>query len=267
MVRRFPLLSYFVLAYVISVATLIVLGPPSLAAGGSRDFRSLAAFPLMVIWVGACGLSLTALERGRQGLRDLWQRMRRARVGVQWYAAAILIPPGAILLVLTLLSRLVSPAFTPGLYPVGIAYGVVAAFFEEIGWSGYAYPRLRSRFGPLPAALALGLLWGLWHFPVVDSLGAASPHGPDWPAFFGAFVALVAGLRVLICWVYDHTNSVLLAQMMHASSTGFLVVLGATAVDPGQEALWYLLDAAVLWSIAVAVVASANMSSTPPLRS
>jgi len=254
-VKRFPLASYFILAYAISVIALIVLGPPSLAPGGHRNLLSLAMFPVMVIWVGATGIVLTAAEQGRAGLRNLRARMTRWAVGAGWYAAAILIPPAAILLVLALLTDFVSPAFTPNLYPGGITYGIVAGFFEEIGWSGFAYPRLRARLGAPAAAVLLGVLWGLWHLPVVDSLGSASPHGPAWPAFFGAFVALVAGLRVLICWIYSHTESVLLAQIMHASNTGFLVVLGATAVSPIQEAFWYALDAGALWVIVALVLA------------
>ncbi|MGH2365499.1 MAG: lysostaphin resistance A-like protein [Chloroflexota bacterium] len=254
-IQSFPLSSYFVLAYAISMISLIVLGPPSLAPGGQRNILSLVLFPVMVIWVGAAGLALTALGTGHKGIGELRSRMGRWRTSFGWYAAATLIPPAAILLVLAVLTRLVSPAFTPNLYPLGVTFGIVAGFFEEIGWSGYAYPRLRARFGPLPGAIVLGVMWGLWHLPVVDSLGVASPHGSAWPAFFAAFVALVAGLRVLICWIYNHTNSVLLAQIMHTSFTGFLVVLGALAVSPSQEALWYALDAGVLWVVAAVVVA------------
>jgi hypothetical protein len=107
----------------------------------------------------------------------------------------------------------------------------------------------------LRAALLLGLVWGLWHFPVADSLGAASPHGHYFPEFFAAFVAMIAALRVLIAWVYTNTGSLRIAQSLHASSTGFLVVLGAPAVSPGQEALWYAGYAAILWLVAATVVA------------
>lgn len=107
----------------------------------------------------------------------------------------------------------------------------------------------RTRFGPLTGAFILGVLWGIWHLPVVDALGVASPHGPAWPAFFLAFIAVLVPLRVLIAWIYNHTESVLLAQLAHASSTGFLVVLGAPRVSPAQEALWYALYAAALWIV------------------
>jgi hypothetical protein len=101
----------------------------------------------------------------------------------------------------------------------------------------------------------LGVLWGLWHFPVVDSLGAASPHGRYWPELFAAFVATIAALRVLIAWVYANTGSLRTAQLLQASSTGFLVTLGAPKATPAQEALWYSAYAAVLWAIVIIVVA------------
>jgi CAAX protease family protein len=131
---------------------------------------------------------------------------------------------------------------------------VVAGFCEEIGWTGFAYPRMRARFGWLGAALLLGVLWGLWHLPVVDSLGAASPHGSSWPEFFAAFIAVLAAIRVLIAWTYTHTGSLRMAQLLHASSTGFLVILSAPRVTPAQEALWYAVYAAVLWAVVITVV-------------
>jgi membrane protease YdiL (CAAX protease family) len=158
--------------------------------------------------------------------------MRRWRVPASSYAA-LLIPPIRVLLTLTALEHIWSPAFAPGFFPIGITFGLVAGFFEEIGWTGYAYPRLWQRFGAQRGALLLGFLWGVWHLPVVDSLGVASPHGPAWPVFFAAFVFLVA-VRLLICWLYVKTGSVLLAQLVHASSTGFLVVLSAPHVTAWQ---------------------------------
>jgi membrane protease YdiL (CAAX protease family) len=250
LVRRFPLAWYFGLAYAISALALVVIGPPRLGGSASFPAASLVMFPVMVLCVGAAGVALTGLVAGRAGLRQL--RSRLTRLQPRWLVV-LLLPPVAILLVLEVLRAVAGPSFAPGFLAFGIAAGVLAGFFEEVGWTGFAYPRMHARFGALGGAVLLGLLWGVWHFPVVDSLGAASPHGPALPAFFASFVAVLVGLRVLIAWVYTNTGSVLLAQLLHASSTGFLVVLSAPRVTPGQEALWYLGYAAVLWAV-VAVV-------------
>jgi len=252
LVRRFPLGYYFALAYGISGVALGVIGLPKLEGAAKFPLSSLVMFPVMVIVVGMAGIALTVATGGRQGLRELWSRMTRWRLG-RWYFA-LLIPPLGILTVLTVLQLIVSPRFTPGFLAFGFGAGVLAGFFEEIGWTGFAYPRLSLRFGALGGALLLGVLWGVWHLPVVDSLGAANPHGHWLPAFFISFVALVAGLRVLIAWVYSNAGSILAAQLLHASSTGFLVVLGAPKVSPAQEALWYLSYATLLWVIAALVV-------------
>jgi membrane protease YdiL (CAAX protease family) len=215
-------------------------------------------FPVMVIGVAVIGVALTVATAGRDGLRQLRAQWSR-RVGSRWLTV-LLIPPAGILLVLGALALGVSSAFTPHFFVYGIAAGVLAGFCEEIGWTGFAYPRLSARLGWLPAALLLGVLWGLWHLPVVDSLGAASPHGRYWPAFFAAFVAVLVPLRVLIAWTYTRTGSLRMAQLLHASDTGFLVILSAPHVSPGQEALWYALYAAVLWAAALSVVVAGRRS-------
>jgi uncharacterized membrane protein len=81
----------------------------------------------------------------------------------------------------------------------------------------------------------------LWHLPVINYLGTATatPHGEYWYAFFLAFSVAMTAMRVLICWIYTNTESVLLTQFMHVSSTGSLVIFSAPRVGAAQEAVWY----------------------------
>ena len=259
-VRRRPVLCFFAIAYALAGLGSAVVGLPHLSGeshqGGPTS--ALAVFPVMVVGVGLAGVGLTAAIGGRPALRELWARWRRP-LRLRWYLV-VLVPPISILVVLGLLQVFVSPTFRPQLFLFGIAAGVFAGFCEEFGWTGFAYPRMSSRLGALRGALLLGLLWGLWHFPVVDSLGAASPHGRYFPEFFAAFVAMLVALRVLIAWLYTNTGSIRLAQSLHASSTGFLVVLGAHGVSAGQEAFWYAGYAAVLWLVVGVVVALCGRS-------
>jgi len=247
-----PLTAYFALAYLLSLIALAVIGLPNLHATTGRPVLSLMMFPVMVIGVAVIGVAMTATTMGRDGLRQLRAQFS-GRVGWRWLAV-LLIPPAGMLLVLGVLTLGVSSAFTPQFFVYGIAAGVLAGFCEEIGWTGFAYPRLSARLGWLPGALLLGVLWGLWHFPVVDSLGAASPHGRYWPEFFAAFVAMLIALRVLIAWTYNRTGSLRMAQLLHASNTGFLVILSAPRVSRAQEALWYALYAVVLSTVVLFVV-------------
>jgi CAAX protease family protein len=100
----------------------------------------------------------------------------------------------------------------------------------------------------------LGLLWGAWHIPVIDYLGTATPHGPYWFPFFLAFTNAMTAVRVLIAWLYTNTKSVLLCQLMHASSTGSLVVFSPPNATPAQEALWYAVYAAALWPLVAILI-------------
>ena len=97
------------------------------------------------------------------------------------------------------------------------------------------------------------MLWGTWHIPVIDYLGTSTPHGAYWFPFFLAFAAAMTAMRVLIAWIYSHANSVLLAQLLHASSTGSLVIFSPPRVTAAQEVLWYAVYAAILWLV-VAVI-------------
>ena len=137
---------------------------------------------------------------------------------------------------------------------MGILFGIPAGFLEEIGWMGYAFPKMRSESNGLAPSILLGLLWALWHLPVVNYLGTATPHGAYWLPFFLAFSFAMSAMRVLIAWIYTNTKSVLLAQLMHVSSTGSLVLFSAARVTAAQEAMWYALYGTALWIAAGIVV-------------
>jgi membrane protease YdiL (CAAX protease family) len=115
---------------------------------------------------------------------------------------------------------------------------VPAGLFEEIGWTGFAFPRTAPQIGALPGSVLLGLLWGFWHFPVIDFLGTATPHGSYKIPYSMAFVATMTAMRVLLAWTYVNTASIVLAQLMHISSTGSLVAF-SPHVNASQEVQWY----------------------------
>lgn len=246
-VKRHLIASYFGLTFAISwLGAFAVVAPKLLRGEPIPKFSGILMFPVMLLGPVVSGILLTRLVDGKSGLRDLFSRMRKIRLEPQWYAA-LLIPPITILIVLLCLKAFVSPAFSPNRFFVGISFGVVAGFFEEIGWTGYAFPKMVQSTNALGAAIALGVLWGSWHVPVIDYLGTATPHGAYWLPYFLAFTAAMTAIRVLIGWIYLNTRSIPLAQLMHASSTGSLVVLSPAGVTARQEAMWYAVYAAALW--------------------
>jgi membrane protease YdiL (CAAX protease family) len=252
-IRRHPVVAYFALTFLISwTGALAVAAPHLVRHQPLPKMTGILMFPVMLLGPSLAGIVLTRIVDGKSGLRVLFSQMFRAWIAPRWYTA-LLLPPALVLTVLLFLERSVSPVYAPNRFFMGILFGIPAGYLEEIGWMGYAFPKMRSESNGLAPSILLGLLWALWHLPVVNYLGTATPHGDYWLPFFLAFSLAMTAMRVLIAWIYINTKSVLLAQLMHVSSTGSLVIFSAARVTAAQEAMWYALYGTVLW-IAVGIV-------------
>ncbi len=180
--------------------------------------------------------------------------MLKWRVGLRWYAAALLIFPALILAVLWTLTAFVSLDFAPTFIAFGILGGLLAGFIEETGWMGFAYPRMETKFGTLRATIYLALLHGLWH-AMAGYLWEAGTYGVYWlPRFIAMWFVAMMAMRVLLVWIYSNTGSLLLAQLAHASSTGFLLILSPSPISPANETLWFAVYAVILWIPAAIVI-------------
>jgi membrane protease YdiL (CAAX protease family) len=195
-------------------------------------------------------------------------------VSVRWYAVALLTAPLLSTAVHSALS-LHSPEFLPGivvrddtafLLLFGLAAGLLFGIFEELGWTGFAIPRLRRRHSILATGLTLGLVWGAWHFGIFwerDSFSGALPLAVVLASLFSWLPAY----RVLMVWVYDRTESLLVAMLMHASLSASMLIFQSATTSGMAQLTFLLVWAAVLWIVVAAVaVASGGQLSRPPLR-
>lgn len=252
-IRRHPVLSYFAMTFALSWGAALSIAAPHLLRHESLPkLTGLLMFPVMLFGPFLAGLFCTWALDGRAGLRDLFSRVLRLRLPIRWYAV-LLIPPLLVSVVLYFLSHVVSTDYRPNLFVIGALFAVPAGLLEEIGWTGFAFPTMTRRYRALSAAIVLGLLWSAWHWPVIDFLGTATPHGNYRLAFFAAFAVVMTAMRVLIAWTYVNTSSVGITQLLHISSTGSLIVFGPPRVNPAQEAGWYAVYGVVLWCVVVMV--------------
>lgn len=276
LMRRRPLLSYYVLVVAISWGGgLIVLGG-DVFVGLKPMARAQMPLALVFAWAGttAAGLSSVALVAGQAGLRDLRARWTKWRVGRGWYAMALFTAPVvtiAILLTLALVSG--SGDFLPlvvttsdkiGVLVPAILAAAINPFFEEMGWTGFAVPRFLKRYGIMRAGLIAGLLWGAWHYPMFA--GDAFSGAPIAPAAYLALLLFgwLPPYRVLMVWAYDRTQSVLVAWLMHAA-IDFNVLAILPASNKEVAIPFTLLYGAALWIVAFAVTAGDRARSRQPV--
>lgn len=222
LVNRSPLLIFFVLAIVMPW----VLGPladaiffsglpmlPAIAL--ALPFELLVASPLVA------ALLVTAITQGKAGVKRLLRKFTLWRVGWGWYAVALLLPPALALISAYLNMLWGAPLPTLALFGSGSSLFFTfmlrlinpwdGPLMEELGWRGFALPRLQERYSPLTANLILAGVVMIWHLRYVFS-GDLPPL-----ALIGTLAA-----TILFGWLYNNTRgSLLLAFLFHAADGVF----------------------------------------------
>jgi membrane protease YdiL (CAAX protease family) len=158
----------------------------------------------------------------------------------------------------------------------GPLINLIPALGEELGWRGWLQPRLSERFGQWTGALLTGVIWGLWHAPVI-LLGYNYPGYPVAVAL-ALMVVFCVLMSVLLGWITDASGTVWAAALAHAfinGAAGFggLIVAAGHPIDPAAAGtLGYTGWIVMAVFIAILVVTrkfpvSARRSASPAVRS
>ncbi len=170
--------------------------------------RAVAEVLLLVGGFGPAlaAVAVTAVESGRVGVRALLRQTLRWRVGLNWYTLALLGPSLLTLLAVGLYAGASGRAPAQWLLvpsPVRLVLLATGLWGEEIGWRGYALPRLQGRWSALGASLLVGVLWFAWgNWPLVTPAG---PPTVDVGGLAAVLVFLVSA-SVLFAWLYNSTR-------------------------------------------------------------
>ncbi len=268
---RFQLILFFGL----SLLAWLIWIPHAAAALGHEVPAVPLNSPLNALPVWAPGLAavvVCALAGGKASVRTLFRPIRYWRVGIGWYAFVILFP-GVQWLTALGIDRLLGRTYTLGPNPVLAVLGPEAAAVlpfivvfalpnglgEELGWRGFALPKLQAKHSALTASIVLGLFWGSWHIPAwiaqeQTTLGPLPTLGQ---------ITSTIPVAILFTWVYNNTNrSLLPVWLFHASIalTGYFTPQLPTYTH-----------AILSWGLAIAIVVVAGPTHltrrTVPARS
>jgi membrane protease YdiL (CAAX protease family) len=185
--------------------------------------------PIYFLAVAAPTISatlLTFVRGGWTGLGSLYGRLIRWRFGLKWYELVLLGIPvvGWIAARITGANPLKEANTTAEFLLLMFYILATGPLCEELGWRGFALPRLLERFNPFVASLILGAIWGVWHLPSFF-VGGMEQSAMSIPLFL--LNALF--LSIFVTWVFLHTGgSVLIAVLIHFSVNFCATIIGVT---------------------------------------
>ncbi|MCC5940336.1 MAG: CPBP family intramembrane metalloprotease [Balneolaceae bacterium] len=240
--RHKEILYYFLCTYLFSWAFWI---PSALMFAGAESIGQLITSPLFIALqtLGAAGPSIVAYfflkyYHGKDAIRSITDRYKVWRLEIKWYAVSIFL-----IIFISLLSLLIHIVFMESPLTEGHAlfdmYQSMGFFLililpviffaqlfsspllEEFGWRGYAQPLLQKKYSVLSSSIIIGLVWGVWHLPLILT------YGHD----IAVALMLIICHSILIGWVLNSTKgSMLMVLIFHAS-----INVGVNILSPGHD--------------------------------
>lgn len=210
---RKDLLLFFCLSFGItwSLGALYILIPERMYQIFGEDLTHSPPYYVGVFAPAISALILTAWRGGLDGLKGLFRRLIEYRVAFYWIVIAVFIYP-VIWLTWDVIEKLVglgSPGWNLEAYTTTLPKLIFSGYLfqdpgplgEELGWRGFALPRLLQRFSATTAGLILGVIWSIWHLPAFFVAGTSHASlGLIWFVFTGTMFS------VLITWIFVHVR-------------------------------------------------------------
>ena len=203
-------------------------------------------------------LTITCISEGEDALRELVRRLGKWRVGWKWYGIVFGLPVAeglfavgvASLFGVFRLARInmdMLRATLPGFWIV-----FLFAAGEELGWRGYALPRLLARYTAVVASLLLGTIHAVWHWPLF------LPHSYLSDVPIVPWTVSIAAEAIVLTWIFRNTGgSVLMAALFHGMEN-----IAQTLFD-GIDPLWmprYRSTIDVVLAIIIVLVAGTELT-------
>ena len=239
-VKRHPVITFFALAYGISYTFYLL-------SAVWPEFPFLYPFGSVI-----AAIIVASVTRGMDGLKDFLSRCLRWRVGLRWYAAALLVPAAIGLVTLVLNTMLGAPL--PSAAQLGPWYSIFLMFpmamidaplQENSGWHGYAMPRFPANRSRLMNTLIIGLLLVGWHFPLTLAE----------PSLMAPYLFTTLASAFVTNWVYYNAReSALLAILYHTAANTIGIFYSHTLAGADLTRYFWLLGAVNLVAVASVIL-------------
>lgn len=217
---------------------------------------------LVAVIPGAFGPPVAALVVVWVNGDSVWHWIRAAigiRVSSRWYVTALVLPVAMVSIGTVALFTLGYELLVTELpyrlsifLPTVLFMSLLGGGQEELGWRGFALPRLERRLSPLIAAIVLGVGWAIWHLPLFY-LPGASQFGTS----FVMYGLGVVGLSIVFTWLFNRSVSVAVVMLLHGSYNASLILypLSIEQLTGGASADVLAVGAGSVWLIGLLLIA------------
>jgi hypothetical protein len=238
---------------------LFISGIVTMPAGiGTSEVDLRSAWPLMILslltpygpTIGA--FVVTAMTEGKPGVRTLWKRFWNRNLSIKWLLVILLFFP-TLRLVANLVSRTLDGQAYPFLTDPNQPWMFIGPFIfngfvhgglsEEFGWRGYVLPRFQAKWNALLSSLVLGVIWGVWHLPLIKA-------GMSFTNSVAELILWQTLVAIFFTWVFNNTNgSILAVVLFHAMANSSSEIVWCCGPSP-----WYFYGVYLLAGILIVII-------------